>query len=1029
MANNIIIGLGGTGGKIIRSLRKMTHQMHRGEIPDRPRVRFLYVDSNDEFMRQDDASWKVIGGESVQLGQGETLKIHGTNLAKTLDEVVAFPGIKPWIGNRDSWKTILASQDGAQLFAAQKRRLGRFLFATNVDKYLDKLTGIVSEIRTGGNEETYFHICAGLAGGTGSGTIVDAVAQIRKKPEFEDAKQFRILLYLLLPEDVPHPHWRGENYWPNGFAALTELNALSVKKYRPHDISGAMGRIGLHDAENRDAFNCAYLFTNQNRDDYVIDVDKDVPDMLATFLYHKIYSADVVGESQWKLKKVENFELKSQGKKPELGPAKEGGGTDKKEEGEPERSRRFLSFGVKQIAYPEEEIRDYLTHAFARQAALQLAFNHWEDEKGFIEEPRTISVSEYVRQPENLVKWRLSDDHLSLSTGILSVETENKDWKPIENDWATILATFTSDIKEHKKEDRSGWLDELTKLCSKRFREGFRKMGVVNFYEGKVRDRADHVREIIRTIEQDLMGQWITNGKYGCLFDISRLLEGLIKFVEEKHGQLLARQDKLSKEMAVLEARKKQQQAEWDKIGPITELTGKRERIFDARALAEQSYYASYTHKEALRFSLSLLKDLGQELQVLRGNVDRALTLINKSAKFFLEQKESRCQDEKEIDLNKQLVRFYDPQHVKDVCRVMEKDKESQKAQTARLRAGLQRLLGQNPSFAKVTLQISESQIREMMEAVCKESVEDSHTKAIQEMKNREPLFGVNIVEKIEKRFGSDDIALRQFITDVVGKASVFLKPDAAEKAKDGPLPGMVPDKDTWIEDFTIILPQTPGDFAKKLEDEFRKASKASSNENIFARRTDRPHEIVIINITTNIPLRTVAPLQKLRREYNDLVRAKGERAMLELHTEDWSTDRYPSIYLPTQKELSSRALPYFLLGMALDVVKESTDKKNRMLQMVIRDRDTGLEIKAEDLEGDVVKSVDETQPSILLSVEQEVKDILAGKVDKRAEIKEKFVQMAQKEQEIIKTKYGASCEENNRLMAGSKAALEILSA
>ena len=75
------------------------------------------------------------------------------------------------------------------------------------------------------------------------------------------------------------------------------------------------------------------------------------------------------------------------------------------------------------------------------------------------------------------------------------------------------------------------------------------------------------------------------------------------------------------------------------------------------------------------------------------------------------------------------------------------------------------------------------------------------------------------------------------------------------------------------------------------------------------------------------------------------------------------------------------------------------------------------------------MKSVDETQPSILLSVEQEVKDILAGKVDKRAEIKEKFVQMAQKEQEIIKTKYGASSEENNRLMASSKAALEILSA
>jgi polyhydroxyalkanoate synthesis regulator protein len=856
------------------------------------------------------------------------------------------------------------------------------------------------------------------------------VAQIRKGAQFNDSKEFRIFLYLLLPEDVPNSNWAGQNYWANGYASLTELNALSVKRYCPYDISmsGTGGRIafGEKDSDNRDPFNGAYLFTNQNKDGFVIDVDKDVPDLVATFLYHKIYSANVVGEAQWQLKKAENFELKSQGKTPETGPVPEPMGTEKKSEGEPERSRRFLSFGIKQIAYPEEEIRDYLTHAFARQAALQLAYNHWEDEKGFIEVPRNISVSEYVRQPENLVKWKLSDDHLSLSTGILSVEVDNKDWKPIENDWTTILATFTSDIKEHKKEDRTAWLDELTKLCSKRFREGFRKMGVVNFYEGKVRDRADHVREIVRAIEQDLLNQWITNGKYGCLFDISRLLEGLIKFVEEKHGLLLARQDKLSKEMAVLEARKKQQQAEWDKIGLFTEITGKRERIFDARALAEQSYYAAYTHKEALRFSLSLLKDLGQELQVLRGNVDRALTLINKSAKYFLEQKESRCQDEKEIDLNKQLVRFYDPQHVKDVCRVMEKDKESQKAQTARLRAGLQRILGQNPTFAKITLQISESKIREMMEGVCKESVEDSHTKAIQEMKNREPLFGVNIVEKIEKRFGSDDIALRQFVSDVVGKASVFLKPDAAEKAKHGPLPNMVPDHDTWIEEFTIILPQTPGEFGKKLESEFKRMAKSSDPSKMFAYRSDRPHEIVIINLTMNIPLRTVAPMNHLKKKYEDLLNTKGERAMLELHTEDWSSGKYPGIYMPSLEELSNRSVPYLLLALALGILKESEDKKNRILQSVIKKK--GLD-DVTVLKSDIIKTADEMDAAHLQLVEQEVKGVLASKASQRSEIQGILLQMAQREQEVIKTKYGASSKENSRLVAGNEAAQEILSA
>ena len=67
MANNIIIGLGGTGGKIIRSLRKMVDQMHRGQVPDNPRVSYFYMDSSAEHMRQDDPEWKVIGGKSVQL--------------------------------------------------------------------------------------------------------------------------------------------------------------------------------------------------------------------------------------------------------------------------------------------------------------------------------------------------------------------------------------------------------------------------------------------------------------------------------------------------------------------------------------------------------------------------------------------------------------------------------------------------------------------------------------------------------------------------------------------------------------------------------------------------------------------------------------------------------------------------------------------------------------------------------------------------------------------------------------------------
>lgn len=51
-------------------------------------------------------------------------------------------------------------------------------------------------------DDVTFHICAGLGGGTGSGSIVDAVAQIRN--EFQrtgdDRSKFKIQLYLYVPE-------------------------------------------------------------------------------------------------------------------------------------------------------------------------------------------------------------------------------------------------------------------------------------------------------------------------------------------------------------------------------------------------------------------------------------------------------------------------------------------------------------------------------------------------------------------------------------------------------------------------------------------------------------------------------------------------------------------------------------------------------------------------------------------------------------------------------------------------------------
>src|SRR4030088_2571362 len=112
--NHLIIGLGGTGGTILRSFRKMIYQNFRTTEASNVNIRYLYVDSSDELMAQDDATWKILG-TSVQLPQSSLLKIAGLNLNSVLDNINDYPGIKDWIGSRDQLRAIVNSAEGADI--------------------------------------------------------------------------------------------------------------------------------------------------------------------------------------------------------------------------------------------------------------------------------------------------------------------------------------------------------------------------------------------------------------------------------------------------------------------------------------------------------------------------------------------------------------------------------------------------------------------------------------------------------------------------------------------------------------------------------------------------------------------------------------------------------------------------------------------------------------------------------------------------------------------------------------------------
>jgi DNA-binding IclR family transcriptional regulator len=97
------------------------------------------------------------------------------------------------LGSPREWRDILNSIVGATL-GGQKRRLGRFLFACKADKYREQVQTQVKLVQHNGITEVTFHVLVGLAGGTGSGSVVDAVAQLRDL--YPDSKRYRAALKL-----------------------------------------------------------------------------------------------------------------------------------------------------------------------------------------------------------------------------------------------------------------------------------------------------------------------------------------------------------------------------------------------------------------------------------------------------------------------------------------------------------------------------------------------------------------------------------------------------------------------------------------------------------------------------------------------------------------------------------------------------------------------------------------------------------------------------------------------------------------
>ncbi len=917
MANHLIIGLGGTGGKILRAMRKRVFEEFGTNNPDtNTHFGYIYVDSDLKDLK-DDASWNYMGND-VKLMPNEKVNIHGMG-GGVLANLPAFPGIHAFVTDEDS-RTMRDDQVTAIIDAGiggQRRRFGRMLLANNITN--DPVNGFAAVLRSriinmtqkNGEGKVTFHICAGLAGGTGSGSIIDAVAQLHKiiAPM---GKAFDVYLYLYVPEILVEQEVNVQGFYHgNGYAALQELNALALGKYKPVDISGEMDHVTgkvkrLVDGMNAVAFKQAYLFSNRNEEEKVLRKDTTLPESVADFLYQHILSEENGNTHLGRVMEMENA-----GTSPE----KDAGGNNV-------HARNFMTFGIKRVEYPDSEIKSYSYDKSVWSTMMALVCNQWVHGRGYMplsDEQAGVGLAQEVQLPATRETLWLDDVHLTLQSPVESF-AGTEAWKSHDEYWKTICEFFSNDVLE-SEQDRYLWVGRFLQCTELNYESNFRNLGVNGFFASmkEGREIRRYASVIIKHIEDKLFAEWIEgehNKKPMSLQKIRLYLYELEKDSRARLPKIGEGMVNLKNELDSYEAEAEELKNDLEDVGFLRNLLFKTAKEkFQQYTSVKAITYGLRTQLESYAYAELLLAEIISRLNEMYRMVVRLDNLLRQAEDMAIANAESACQLKSEYATNEVQVidKRGNPEQVRTIVEeTLLKDEDLQKsirhsvmdkfkemvAQSGKAAcfATLYELMGGAVAMAGDDLVENTEGIIRFVSIQSQELIDQKLNK-VAEMDASNKLLGVNILERLKQEFPTDQL-LDAYLDDLVRSCRAFLQFNQGEFGKvtgDGTTT-------TMGQGVQICIPEynDPTNF----RDKFIKHLTGKFEGNLITANSvtgnAKENQIVIIMIYSGFPLRFVQNINFLKEQYDGMVsphNPRGKVNKLLLHTESLSEKVLPSLF------------------------------------------------------------------------------------------------------------------------------------
>lgn len=909
--NHILIGLGGTGGKVLKAFRKRLFQEYNDDERAKLPIAFLYVDSSIEEMMPGDKTWYVLG-KNAQFSASEFVNVKGVDIQAILANPKGYPGLKGLIGDGEVMAKTIGEVGAA---AAQKRRAGRILFGSSVEKYKSALLGAYKRVSSITNaERTNIYIFTGLAGGTGSGSIIDVIAQTRLLPEFKDPLSMdgktgtSIVVNAMVPEITPPGRSDAGRYHANGYAALQELNALLSGCFKPYDVSGQHERLDLDQV--RTVADGLILYSNANEHGYLVESHHELPQILADFTYSRIF-LDVNDNTQEFLRSY-SFENISGWKTEYYEKAKKGTIV-------PYRTKTVSSFGFKRIIIPEEEIIEYFTYSFGRQSLLQMRFGNWSDDLGYRDVPANKDYVSEVAKPENQEKWRISDMHLKLEIPILKDE-ENK-FGPFAAYWAGIIPRWAMAAEKENQP-----LAKLETLCEKGFNELFRNLGAVRFYENKLAASDSHAREIRDRIEKYVFDQW-KNGDLS-LFNMLQLIDCIADLIAKKRKAMEAlAQDARNKADQLIQMREANKKAFSEVL--IQKLV--KGKYLTKHSTILQKLMERRCDILGAEFAQQLLSKVSNLISVLRSDIELFVATLNDAIEYNEAMIAARCNDEGNglNNMEQVVIRFYDQQRVKNFTEQVIKDKKHQKGMADALRASIVEAIGADATFSRANATIDRDTLADLMDTVVRQKSIAIHEEIMVEANTK--LINRNILEQLSERY-SDEESLKVFAKKVIEESGVFLQLNenelkSAVGGENNPIPEIGQNIDRKI--VLVNLPKVEGNdkvvrFANKLKDALKNAVEAGIQVCVDMNGS-RQNEMTVQSITYCFPIRCLKYLPFYKERYDLLINgSEGKQMRVVLHSEGTGDD-YPKLELQQElkgSEIRALYMPYAIIAYSIDYIK-----------------------------------------------------------------------------------------------------------